>query len=271
MYEFPCPQPITASITFAAGSCDIVAEDTDTATVDIRPHGGRDEQAVAAARVELRGDQLVVDIPDNTGWLGRHQPRLRIAVRVPTGSKVRAKVASADVTAHGQLAELSANTASGDLHAHTVTGDVAFSTASGDVRLEHVGGSVRGKTASGEITIGTAGGDVSAESASGDITIEHADASVRTSTASGDVHVGVARRGAVEVKSASGDAQIGVAAGTKVWLDLSTFSGKTSSNLAAGDAPTTAAAPAAGATLTLHVQTLSGDIDVRRVEVADRV
>lgn len=266
MYEFPCPQPVTASITFAAGTCDVVAEDTDTATVEITPYGGRDEEAAAAARVELCGDQLVVDMPDRGGWQGRRQPRLQVSVRVPAGSTVRTKVASADVTTHGPLAQFTASTASGDVYAENVTGDVAVTTASGDVRLDHVGGSVRSNTASGGLSVRTVGADLVAQTASGDISVDDVANSVRTSTASGDVRIGVARRGTVSVKSASGDATIGVATGTKVWLDLSTFSGTTSNDLdVSGDTPAT------GAELTLRVQTMSGDIDIRRVDVADRV
>jgi DUF4097 and DUF4098 domain-containing protein YvlB len=102
-------------------------------------------------------------------------------------------------------------------------------------------------------------GDLDAHSASGDIEIGDAGASVRGRTASGDITVLVARRGAVEVKAASGDVSVGVAQGVGVWLDLSTMSGDTTSDLAIGDA-----APADGCDLRLTARTMSGDVHVTR-------
>jgi DUF4097 and DUF4098 domain-containing protein YvlB len=98
------------------------------------------------------------------------------------------------------------------------------------------------------------------KSASGDVDIDQAHSGVRVSTASGDVRLGSIRRGEIHINSASGDISIGVAAGTGVWLDLSSFSGTTRSDLSVNEA-------AAGGqhSASVYVKTLSGDIHVRRV------
>jgi len=81
-------------------------------------------------------------------------------------------------------------------------------------------------------------------------------------TASGDVWVGAATGGAVEAKTASGDVTVGVVAGLRVWLDLSSVSGRMDSELAddgaTGDGP-----PA----LTLALRSVSGDMRIHRSAV----
>jgi predicted membrane protein len=66
--------------------------------------------------------------------------------------------------------------------------------------------------------------------------------------------------GTVRANSASGDVTIGVAAGIGVWLDLTSISGDTRTDLTmpTGHADQSAAA------LNLQVRTVSGDIDVHR-------
>jgi DUF4097 and DUF4098 domain-containing protein YvlB len=82
---------------------------------------------------------------------------------------------------------------------------------------------------------------------------------VRASSASGDVAIGVARRGTVEINSASGDVAVGVASGVGVWLDVSTMSGSTSTDLDVGEQP-----PPSGADLRLTARTMSGDVQITR-------
>jgi DUF4097 and DUF4098 domain-containing protein YvlB len=137
------------------------------------------------------------------------------------------------------------NTASGDLHAIRVDGKLNVHTASGDISTRQVGG------------------DVTANTASGDVAIDSAAAGVRVNSASGDVRLGVVRRGTVRVDSASGDVSIGVAAGTGVWLDVTTMSGSTRSDL-----EMTGNAQPAGHELSLQIRTMSGDIELRRVASA---
>ncbi len=265
MYEFPCPNPITASIRLAAGRVEIIAEERDTVTVDVSPQNPHDSASVDAAeatRVDLHGDTLIVEAPESGGgWLFRRPPHLRVEVHLPLDSTVQAKGASADLRCAGRLGGLSVQSASGDVSAEHVTGDLSVTTASGDVRIGQAHSQARTKSASGDLSIDYVGGDLTVATASGDVAVNVADGSVNATTASGDLRVGVARRGSLQVKSVSGDVSVGVASGTGVWLDLSSMSGDTVSDLdVASDAPAT------GCDLNLQVRTMSGDIAIRRVQ-----
>lgn len=263
MYEFPSPAPVAAQIRVRSGIVEIVAEQRDTVTVDIEPETGSEgaREAAERTRVELRDGRLLVDSPEPTGWLIRRAPRIRVHIRLPIDSSIHLRTASADLTAHGRYASAVVNTASGDVYLEQVTGDVSANTASGDVRFAEVGGHLRVNAASGDLAAQQVDGDVTATSASGAITLEQVGAGVSATTASGDIHIGTARRGEIRINSASGDVVVGVAAGTGVWLDLSTLSGATRSDLdVAGDTSLVARQD-----LTVRVKTMSGDIDIRRV------
>jgi DUF4097 and DUF4098 domain-containing protein YvlB len=262
--QFDRITPVTIALHLARGRADIVAADDTAVAVDVVPLDGSEASAEAArdTRVELEGDILHIEPPRSAGWGWRRSPKLGITVRVPTGSALAAKMASADLRATGRYSTAHVSLASGDAAIDEVTGDAHIGSASGDVAAGRVGGALSIKSASGDLEIGDVIGDVRANSASGDITIRSGASSVRAETASGDVEVGVVRQGKVQLKSASGDIEVGVAAGTGVWLDVSTASGSTANELAmgAGDGGVQG-----GASLELQIRTASGDIQIRRV------
>ncbi len=262
MYEFDCPQPVALSLRIAGGGAEIVAEDRQTATVEVKPFDGSDaaREAAAATRVEMRDGALVVEAPEWTGWLFRRGPRVRVTARIPQDGDLTIKVASADVKAVGRYGTLNINSASGDISVDHATGDGAANTASGDLRLGRVDGELRLNAASGDISVGYVGGETSAHSASGDISIDRVDKSIKATTASGDIRVGVTSAGQTKINTASGDVSIGVATGIGVWLDLTTLSGDTNTDLAMPEG----GGDQSAATLSLVVRTASGDIDVHR-------
>lgn len=265
MHEFPCPQPITLVVRIMGGALDVVAEERDTATVDVSPydHSAAAREAAGGTRVELEDQTLVVEVPQNHRRLfGRTGP-VRIVVRVPVDSALLVQGASATVDCQGRYASASINTASGPVRLDQVTGDATINTASGDARIGRVDGELRTHSASGEVAAEQVGRAVTAHSASGGITIERAGGSVQAQTASGDLRVGTASSGTVRAGTASGNVSVGVAAGTGVWLDLATMSGSTHNDLSMSDRP--AGDGSADASLTLQVRTMSGDIDVHRV------
>jgi hypothetical protein len=265
MYEFDCPEPVTLCLRIAGGDAEIVAEDRRNATVEVRPADGSDASRDAAARtrVELRDGALLVEVPEWTGWLFRRGPRVRVSVHLPQDGDLAVKVASADVRATGRYRTASLASASGDASVEHITGDASVNAASGDPRVGRVDGNLKINSASGDVAVGYVGGDVIAHSASGDIVINHAGGSVRATTASGDIRVGTATAGTVRANSASGDVTIGVAAGIGVWLDLSSISGDTRTDLTMPAGPGNQSAAA----LNLQVRTVSGDIDVHRADV----
>lgn len=263
MYEFQCPTPVDVLARLNAGSLEIVAEDRQTATVDVAPYDNSDASRAAAenTRVDLRDGRLIVEAPESGGWSWRwRSQRLRVNIRVPLDCTLQLKVASADASCHGRFASASVNSASGDVYLEHVAGELSVNTASGDVRLIEVGGQLRVNAASGDLTAQIVHGEITAHAASGDLEVEQADAGLRATTASGDVRIGTARRGTFRINCASGDVSIGVAQGTGVWLDLTTMSGSTRSDLAVSDSDGTRQHD-----LSLQVRTASGDITVHRV------
>lgn len=266
MHEFPCDGPVQVDLRQGNGTCELRAEPRDTATVEVEPYDNTEagRQAARDTRVELSGDTLVVAAPEGGGWLFRRTPRLRITVAVPNGSSGRLRVASADLSCRGEWRDIKINTASGDVDVERTTGDLTVNTASGDVRAGHVGGRLTVNSASGDVSASRVDGAVEVKGASADVEVDDLRGDLRSHTASGDVRVGTASRGSITVNSASGDVSIGVTSGTGVWLDLNTFSGRTSSDLTlSGDAPP------ADHQLTIQVRTMSGDIDVHRVPARD--
>jgi Putative adhesin len=266
MPEFPCANPITVDLRVSGGSVELHAEPRDTAVVEIAPYDRSDgsREAAAQTRVELTGDTLVIAVPEGSGWLLRRSPRLLVTVRVPAGSSGRLRVASADVTCHGEWTQVKLNTASGDAYVEQVAEDLTVNTASGDVRAMRIGGRFAVKTASGDVSAERVGGAVDVTSASGDVQIGEAAADTNVKTASGDTQVGAARHGTLRATTVSGDVSVGVVTGTGVWLDLTTLSGRTRSDLEmSGEGGGTGTSH----NLTLHVRTVSGDIEIRRVAV----
>lgn len=263
--KFDRTTPVTVSVRVPAGTVDIAAEDHVAVAAEIRPLDGSDESRRAAeqATVSLDGDTLVVHVPERSGL--RRSPAVAVTIRVPTGSSLAARTASADLNATGSYATVHADLASGDAAVDEVTGDAQLKAASGDLTVGRVGGALRIGSSSGELDIGDVTGDVKADTASGDITLRSAGASADVETASGTVRIGMLRRGRARIGTASGDVTAGVAAGTGVWLDVETVSGSTRNDLSMG-ADTPGATPAStAATLELRIHTVSGDIAIRRV------
>jgi len=143
------------------------------------------------------------------------------------------------VTPHG--ADLRSEVASADIVGRGTFGEVEINVASGDVVLEQVEGETR------------------INSASGDVDLREAHPA-RINTASGDVRLRRVVEGDVRVHSASGDVEVGIAAGSRLWVDAQSLSGSTSSELELEGAPSDDEGPL----VELRVQTMSGDIAVRR-------
>ncbi len=259
MPEFQTLQPIQLRVNLPAGLVDITATETDTTTVEVAAQNDSDKAARQLAdetKVELRGDELVIEVP--RGYRLRRTPGLDVRVTLPIESAVRASVASADLHARGRLGRLHVESASGDIEVEEVAGKVEVRTASGDTSVGRGDGPIQVQSASGEIRIGVAAAGFDVKSASGDVTVGEVSGSSTVRSASGDLTVRTARGGEIEANTASGDVRVGVAPGTGVYLDLSTLSGDTTSHLQPE------AEPASGPDLQLRLRTLSGDIDVVR-------
>jgi len=258
---FDTAGPVSLRVRIPAGALAIAAEETAVSTVDVRPMRADDDAARRLADrtlVELHGDALVVDVPDDA----TDDRPLSITVTVPRDSAVQARTASAGVRCRGRLSRLDCNTASGALAAEQLTGDASVHTASGRIELGEVGGELRVRSASAAVAVETVLGDTEISTASGAVTVGCADGSVHARTASGGLAVACAAHGDLRLDSASGDVRVGVRPGTTAWLDLATVSGRTRRELD----DVTGEAAGGRCDVNLRVRTTSGDIHVFRAD-----
>ncbi|WP_306205100.1 DUF4097 family beta strand repeat-containing protein [Actinoplanes sp. RD1] len=257
MPEFTRSEPVTLSLHMHRGHAEVRAEETSTMTVTVTAEDGSD--ATGRVHIELDGDVLIVHAPDRGGPGWRRGPRVDVLVRVPAGSAVAAKSSSADVLLRGCYAAVRVDASSANIGLEEATGDVHLTTSSGNLDVGRVGGSLGAGSGSGKVHIGDVTGDVIARSSSGNVTVGSAATSIRAGSSSGDIEIGALRAGRAHLRTSSGNVTVGVVAGTSVWLDLTTSSGRTSSDLPMTDAPAGGAA-----TLELRATSASGDISVHR-------
>jgi DUF4097 and DUF4098 domain-containing protein YvlB len=244
-----------------AGSVTVEArEGTTELLVEITPLDSAAEQALDRVGVVFSSSRLRVDVPERRLL---RTPSFDITVLTPPDADVRVATASAHATLRGRLGTVELTSASGDLAVEECR-RLELRTASGDGRVGTVTGPAAAASASGDVRVGTAAAGFKARTASGDIAVDEAAGDVSLATASGDLVVGRMGEGAVQAKTMSGDVEVGVVPGLRVWLDLSSVSGRMQSQLpdddaAAGDGP---------AQLSLSLRSVSGDLRIRRVATA---
>jgi DUF4097 and DUF4098 domain-containing protein YvlB len=239
---FVTPSPVRLELRLASGDVKVSTVDGPASTVVLEGP----EKLIEAMRVELVGDRLVIE-ERRKGFairFGGFGDRVDVRVEIPLSSSVDVATASSDVCLDGQFASLSMKSASGNVRATgEIAGNASFNTASGSAQLARVGGKLNAKTVSGDVNAEVVDGSVSGKSVSGDFAI------------------GVVREGKVDVHSVSGDVVIGIASGTNIDVDAGSVSGELSSEIPLG--PDTHG-PAGGPALAIRVQTVSGDVLVRR-------
>ena len=88
MHTFNTPGPIDLRVELWQGEVNVVADETDTTTVELVPlrNDAAARDAVDNARVEQRGNEVVVLMPKAKGGLFRGRAEVRADIRVPTGS-----------------------------------------------------------------------------------------------------------------------------------------------------------------------------------------
>ncbi|WP_327086049.1 DUF4097 domain-containing protein [Nonomuraea sp. NBC_01738] len=262
MQTFNASDPITLHAEFPAGDLIVVTTDRQDATIEVLPSRKR-EADVAYARevtVEQVGDTIRVVAPD-VSWL-RRTPSIEVRVSMPAHSHLRARTASADITARGPLGEVTVTTASGDVamsHAATLTAK----SASGDIKVDVIDDGADVNNTSGDIRLVTAGGPLQLTTASGSMHVSKAASEIRAKSASGDLRVDQASSGRITAQTASGDMEIAVTRGTAAWLDVSSISGKVRSDLTQGEDP-----GPEERTIEISARSLSGDITIRRTELS---
>ena len=253
-----------------AGRIEITTWDEPAAEVEVQPLDDTPAAAELAASVTQRlrerpgGHELLVETPGRRGLLGfRREPELRFTISVPHGSHVDAETASADIDVRGQIGDADLRTASGDVALEEATGDVAIKAVSGDVRLGSAAGKARVNTVSGDVELESVGGDAIINLVSGDVRVHEAASSIEVKSVSGDVDLESVRRGEVRLQSVSGDLKIAVVRGARLWMDVSSLSGDTTSDLDVSDAGS-----AGDVELRVRANSTSGDIRLVRSQRA---
>jgi DUF4097 and DUF4098 domain-containing protein YvlB len=277
---FDTPEPIFATIDLPVGSLRIIASDRTDTVVEVRPSDQSDDADVQVAeqtQVEYSKGKLLVKAPRTKArwWTFKWGGSIDVTVELPTGSRVDASAALAEVRAEGRLGESRFTTGSGgleldetgrlrvssagDVSVARAVGQADVTTADGEIRIREIDGPAVVKTSNGEIALGEVTGDLRLNTAYGDITVDRALASLSAKTAAGNVRIGEVVRGSVVLETASGELEVGVREGTAAWLDVKTQYGRVRSSLNPADGPASS-----GETVEVRARTSNGDIVIRR-------
>lgn len=177
---------------------------------------GTGTAAVEQTRIEMQGNRLLVQAPKALPL--RHLP-LAVTVRVPAGSQLNVRAASARVDVRETVNSVNVTSTSGDIMLARVDGPGHVRTGGGDVNVDAVGGTASVVTGTGSVRVGALEGELSVRSGSGDIAV--ADAA----------------GGTANLRSGSGDVRVGLRAGILAEIHLSSATGKATSELEVHDDP----------------------------------
>ncbi|MGW8566327.1 DUF4097 family beta strand repeat-containing protein [Isoptericola sp. NPDC055881] len=187
----------TAVVHLPAGRLTVVAADRQDTTVDVRPANPakrRDVEAAERTTVDFADGVVSVTTPAEHRALGS-TGFVDVTVQVPSGSRLQAEVASAEVRVVGRL------------------GDVVVENAHGDIKVD--------EAATARLT-----------TQAGDITVGRLTDSSTLRTAKGDLRVDEATAGTLELDTQLGGITVGVAAGVTASLDSGTALGRVRNALA---------------------------------------
>src|SRR3954451_6120617 len=263
---FEVQGPVELDVRLTSGDIEVDPTAEGRVEVELIAHDEESQRLVDHARIELNQHghrpTVLVDVPQKKGVsisiFGRSGIECR--VRCPHDSGVSVRTKSADISTRGTIGGLNVQTASGDVDINRVSGGVNVKSASSDFSAREIGGGVNIQTASGDIDLSTAHGPVNVTSVSGDISIGEAYDNVNANSVSGDQDHRAVMQGVVAAHSVSGDVTIAVRRGSKAFLDCTTVSGDTTSEL-----ELTSDAPAGeGPLVEIRAKTVSGDIRITR-------
>jgi putative adhesin len=266
--SFDVTGPVELDIRLTSGDIEIDPSLEGRVEIELIAHDEESQALLDETRIELQNNgrrpTILIDVPKRRGSfsLGMLFNRTGISatIRCPEDSGVQLRSKSADLSARGLLGGLNVATASGDIEVDRVSGGVNVKSASADFEARELGDGVSIASASGDIEIGIARGPLNLNTVSGDIEVGEAWDNVNANTVSGDQDHGAVLRGKVTVVAVSGDITVGVRRGSRAYLDCSTVSGDTSSELEVGSSEPTGDGPL----VEIRAKTVSGDITITR-------
>jgi DUF4097 and DUF4098 domain-containing protein YvlB len=203
MQKFDTPAPVAAVLDIPAGRIRFVAADRTDTTVEILPADAsksRDVKAAEQTTVTCADGTLRIEAPTGKNQALGSSGTLDVTLHLPTGSRVEAKTADAQLHSTGRL------------------GHVSLDSAQATVELDETEGA--------RLTL-----------AAGDVTVHRLDGSAEISTQKGDLRVTEAVRGTVTLRTEHGDITVGAARGTSATLDAGTTHGRIENTLTNTDGP----------------------------------
>ncbi|MES4888732.1 DUF4097 family beta strand repeat-containing protein [Streptomyces sp. NPDC096012] len=192
MHKFDTPALVSAVLDIPAGRTRFIAADRSDTTVEILPadtSDGRDVKAAGQTEVAYADGVLRIEAPAAKNRVLGASGSIEVTVQLPTGSRVEAKAALAELRGVGRL------------------GDVSFEGAQATVKLDEAA-STRLTLAAGDVMVGRLGGPA-------DI-----------STQKGDIRITEAVRGTVTLLTGHGEISVGAARGVSASLDAGTTYGR---------------------------------------------
>ncbi|MFF3946888.1 hypothetical protein ACFYYN_18945 [Streptomyces sp. NPDC001902] len=192
MHKFDTPAPILAVLDVPAGRIRFIAADRADATVEVLPADAsksRDVKAAEQAEVAYRDGVLRIELPAAKNRVLGASGSVDVTVQLPTGSRIEAKAAAAELRGVGRL------------------GDVVFEGQQATVKLDEAE-SARISVLAGDIAVGRLGGPA------------------EISTQKGDLLIAEAVRGTVTLRTEHGGISVGAARGASASLDAGTAYGR---------------------------------------------
>ena len=215
--SFPVNRPQLLELRVPSGQLDVRCSDVSEVTVEI---SGRN---ASEFNVTQSGSTVHVEHEGRRGIGGASH---EVVVTAPAGSRLLARVASANITTDGEFGDVTIATASGDALIGSSVEGLDVKTASGRLEVELCTGPLRVRTASGRVQVSAVTRDASIATASGDISIIDATGDVNAKTASGRIVVDRFDGEHCSLKTVSGGVRVGVPLGRTVQVDLQSLSGR---------------------------------------------
>lgn len=197
MQKFDTTAPISAVLDIPAGRVQFIAADRADTTVEVlpaNPSKSRDAKIAEQTTVAYADGVLRITAPAPNNQLFGPSGSVEVTVQLPTGSRIEAKAASAELRGVGRL------------------GDVTFEGAYRQIKIDEAA-SVHLTATDGDVEVGRLGGPA------------------EISTARGDIRIAEALRGTVVLRTLSGNISVVAAAGVSAALDAGTDHGRVSNAL----------------------------------------
>ncbi len=198
----------------------------------------RDEVAVEASPTS-RGtlDVKTLDKVVTVRTVQQRVPRaVDYQITVPAWMEVKVSGTFTDITVEGTSAPITATNVRGDVMVRGGADRLVLKSIEGAITVDDARGRVEANAVEEAITLRNVAGDISAETVDGDITLDRVDAgNIEASTVGGDITLSGPIRdgGRYSLVTHDGDIQVSVPDGANLVVQVRTFDGQFSSNLAA--------------------------------------